>query len=71
MKIPVLLVAVALLGGSELGAQAAAQAPQQPMGFFVTSTGIGDGANLGGLDGADRHCQSLAGEAGAGNQLIN
>ena len=33
-------------------------------GFFVTSTGVGNGAALGGLDGADRHCQSLATAAG-------
>jgi hypothetical protein len=32
----------------------------------VTSVGVGDGANLGGLDGADAHCQSLAEAAGAG-----
>lgn len=38
-----------------------AQAPQQqPMSFFVTSVGSGDGADLGGLTGADYHCQSLA-----------
>jgi hypothetical protein len=30
------------------------------MGFFITSTPIGNGANLGGLEGADRHCQQLA-----------
>ncbi len=41
---------------------------QAPMGFFITSVGPGDGANLGGLDGADRHCQSLAQAAGAGNR---
>jgi hypothetical protein len=40
---------------------------QEPMTFFVTSMPIGDGANLGGLDGADAHCQSLAQTAGAGN----
>jgi hypothetical protein len=34
--------------------------------FFVTSTGIGNGANLGGLAGADNHCQTLAQAAGAG-----
>ena len=34
--------------------------------FFVTSTGIGNGANLGGLAGADNHCQMLAQAAGAG-----
>ena len=43
-----------------------AQTPQQPMSFFVTSVGVGDGANLGGLEGADRHCQTLAQSAGAG-----
>ena len=35
------------------------------MSFFVTSTGVGDGANLGGLDGADAHCQQLAETAGS------
>jgi hypothetical protein len=34
--------------------------------FFVTSTGIGNGANLGGLAGADNYCQTLAQAAGAG-----
>ncbi|AXI55631.1 hypothetical protein C1J05_14965 [Sulfitobacter sp. JL08] len=37
-----------------------AQAQEHPMGFFVTSIGLGDGANLGGLDGADAHCDALA-----------
>jgi hypothetical protein len=44
----------------------AQQQPQQPMSFFVTSVGKGDGANLGGLAGADAHCQSLAAAAGRG-----
>ena len=35
------------------------------MTFFVTSTGVGDGANLGGLAGADAHCQQLAEAAGS------
>ena len=38
------------------------------MGFFVSSVSIGDGGNLGGLAGADAHCQSLATAAGAGNR---
>jgi hypothetical protein len=38
------------------------------MTFFVTSVGIGDGANLGGLAGADAHCQKLAEAAGAGDR---
>jgi hypothetical protein len=41
---------------------------QQPMGFFVTSVGIGNGGNLGGLEGADAHCQALAEAVGAGNR---
>jgi hypothetical protein len=43
-------------------------APPQPMSFFVTSVGKGDGANYGGLAGADAHCQQLAAAAGAGNR---
>jgi hypothetical protein len=38
------------------------------MSFFVTSVGVGNGANLGGLAGADKHCQTLAAAAGAGNR---
>ena len=56
---------------------AAAQAQQQPaqppqlpqapeMTFFVTGAGPGKGADLGGLEGADRHCQTLAQRHGAG-----
>lgn len=37
------------------------------MSFFVTSVGLGKGGNLGGIEGADKHCQSLAKAAGAGN----
>jgi len=43
-----------------------AQASQ--MTFFLTSSGPGDGANLGGLSGADTHCESLAGAIGAGGK---
>ena len=49
-------------------APAAGAAPKPAMGFFVTSKGMGDGANLGGLQGADKHCQTLAAAAGAGNR---
>ena len=51
--------AVAALGLVD-GAQS-----QNAMTFFVTSAGPGDGGNLGGLDGADRHCNTLATAAGA------
>src|SRR5256885_8101120 len=47
-------------GGQAGGRGGAAQAPAQPMSFFVTSVGKGDGANYGGLAGADAYCQSLA-----------
>lgn len=39
-----------------------------PMSFFVSSVGSGKGADLGGLAGADQHCQKLAAAAGAGNR---
>ena len=43
--------------------------PQFPnMTFFVTSVGGPQGANYGGLEGADRHCQTLAAKAGAGGK---
>lgn len=44
------------------------QAPPQPMSFFVTSRGSGKGGNLGGIAGADAHCQALAAAAGAGDR---
>src|SRR5262245_17394795 len=40
--------------------------PPQPMSFFITSVGKGDGANYGGLAGADAYCQQLAESAGRG-----
>jgi hypothetical protein len=63
------IVAALVVVGSALGSQAtlsgqAQQAPPQPMGFFITSVGSGDGGNLGGLAGADKHCQDLAAAAG-------
>jgi len=43
--------------------------PQAPnMTFFVTGAGPGKGADLGGIEGADRHCQTLAAKAGAGTK---
>lgn len=69
MKLNKIVYASALLA---LSTAAVAQAPgggQQPppdtsMSFFVTSVGLGDGANLGGLAGADAHCAALAEAAG-------
>ena len=63
----------ALLLLSAVAAPARVPAQGQPaqgntMTFFLTSVGSGRGANLGGLAGADKHCQTLAAAAGAGNR---
>jgi hypothetical protein len=47
---------------------AGVQAQQTAMTFFITSVGSGKGADLGGLAGADQHCQTLAQAVGAGNR---
>lgn len=49
-------------------AQAQPQPEKNAVTFFVTSVGLGQGGNLGGLEGADRHCQSLAQSVGAGGR---
>jgi hypothetical protein len=56
----------AAVAGSTYMARAQQPAPQQPMSFFITSVGLGQGANLGGIAGADKHCQTLAAAAGGG-----
>ena len=64
-------VAFVSLGSTVGHAQQAAppQLPQSPnMTFFITSIGPGKGADLGGLEGADRHCQTLAERVGAGGK---
>ena len=66
MKRTAAVLACLVLLPAAAAAQAAPQQPQPPMGFFITSAGPGDGANLGGLAGADAHCQKLAEAAGAG-----
>jgi hypothetical protein len=48
--------------------EAPVSAQQANMTFFVTSVGLGKGADLGGLAGADKHCQDLAASAGAGSK---
>jgi len=62
------LPAVAAIGLCVAGAAAAQAQTAQTMGFFITSVGSGKGADLGGLAGADRHCQTLAAAAGAGTR---
>jgi hypothetical protein len=58
-----------VLASAVLAAVALPASAQKPkMSFFVTSNGPGKGADLGGLAGADRHCQALAKAAGAGER---
>lgn len=62
------VAAFGLVAAFSLGAAVPAVAQQADMTFFITSTGPGKGGDLGGLEGADRHCQALAQAAGAGNR---
>ena len=65
MKALTRTLAIACAGGfcwSLAGAQ------DDSVSFFITSEGPGDGADLGGLEGADAHCQQLAEDAGAGDK---
>ena len=62
------LPAIASIAFLALSASTPAQAQQSSMSFFVTSVGPGKGADIGGLEGADRHCQSLAQAVGAGGK---
>ena len=61
-KAAVVLGACALAIGGVVWAQSSA------MTFFLTSTGSGKGADYGGIEGADKHCQALAAAAGAGGR---
>lgn len=58
---------IVLAAAAALVAACASQ-PSNPMSFFVTSAGSGKGANLGGLAGADAHCEALAASVGAGGK---
>src|SRR5579864_613897 len=53
---------------TSIGWAGAAHAQQNNMTFFVTSHGPGKGGDLGGLNGADAHCQQLAAAVGAGGK---
>ena len=67
MKLQSILFSAAICAAALTPAAAQQQPPQFPdMTFFVTSKGGPDGANLGGLEGADKMCQTLAAVAGAG-----
>ncbi len=62
-----MLLAAALVAGAAAVWLGNTQKPE--ISFFVTSVGMGDGGNLGGLEGADGHCQDLADAVGAGAKL--
>lgn len=62
MKLLLLSLTVFLAGSGLVAAQG------EKMSFFLTSVGPGNGANLGGLEGADAHCQKLAASVGAGDR---
>lgn len=60
------VIAISLVGSGPVFAQDAPETP--PMTFFLASVGAGEGADLGGLAGADAHCQMLADGRGAGDR---
>ncbi len=63
------VVAAAVVSAQQAQAPQAAPAqpaPPPPMSFFITSVGLGKGGDLGGLAGADAHCQALATAVGRG-----
>jgi hypothetical protein len=63
--IPTLVAGAAAVTLAACGSMGASK---NPMTFFVTSVGMGKGADLGGLAGADQHCQALANAVGAGER---
>ena len=68
MTMPRSLAILLVLTAAAAPAPLPAQGQAAPMTFFLTSAGPGRGANLGGLTGADQHCQKLAAAVGAGNR---
>ncbi len=69
MKTIFMITAAAFVLGFAGSAQAQQQQPQFPnMSFFISSQPGANGANFGGLEGADKHCQDLAAKAGAGSK---
>jgi hypothetical protein len=65
---PTILAVPAFLGAVAAMHTAAAPQVSPQMSFFLTSVGPGNGANLGGLNGADQHCTRLAASVGAGGK---
>src|SRR5205814_9462047 len=67
-KMKRIVIAVGALTLFAAGLPLLAQNASEEMNFFITSVGLGNGANLGGLAGADQHCQRLAKAVGAGDK---
>jgi hypothetical protein len=65
---PRTLAVTTVVAAAALLSACASTPPSGPMSFFVTSAGLGNGADLGGLAGADAHCQKLAAAVGAGSR---
>ncbi|MGC3944550.1 MAG: hypothetical protein QM762_08535 [Chryseolinea sp.] len=65
-KLAALAAVMGCVGAVQAQTAAPATSPAADFSFFVTSAGLGKGADLGGLAGADAHCQKLAASAGAG-----
>jgi len=68
LKLSVLALSALASLSFSAGAVAAQTIPDKKMSFFVTSVGSGKGGDLGGLAGADKHCQDLATAVGAGKR---
>ena len=68
MKLAARLIAFVTIAVACSGTYAQRAQPDTRMSFFVSSVGLGSGGNLGGLAGADAHCQKLATAAGAGER---
>ena len=60
-----LAISALMVGGLAVGNIALAESDAEKMSFFITSAGPGNGADLGGLEGADAHCAKLAKSAGS------
>lgn len=67
-RLAALSAGLAVLAAQPALAQEKAKPIEGPMTFFVTSVNPGKGADLGGLKGADKHCQDLAKAVGAGKK---
>ncbi|MDB5802323.1 MAG: hypothetical protein JWL63_3262 [Rhodocyclales bacterium] len=59
---------ITIIASTVIAASCATTPPTGPMSFFITSVNPGKGADLGGLAGADAHCQKLATAVGAGSR---